>query len=124
MRQIVEDSLIIYKNRKDGEKLKLVPELVAEAQGSFDFTELVSFDETLSPDALGDDGDDGGVVEAREAPGMTARTSAPKPNVRQSPDAAGSRVANQPPVRKATRGIPNSSEKSKRGGIFDRFRRR
>jgi penicillin-binding protein 2 len=122
MRHIIEESLVIYKNRKDGEELEVEPQLVPEAQGSFDFTELVSFDETLSPDALGDD-DDGSVVEAREAPSSPVQNSATKPFVRKPPDEAGSRMAQQPPKRKAMRGVPSSSEKSKRG-LFDRFRRR
>ena len=123
MRKIVEESLIIYKNRKDGEALRVVPAPVEEAQGSFDFTELVSFDETLPPDALGDDGDDGSVVAAREALPTVVRTQSPKPSVRKRPDAAGSRVASQPPRRKVTRGIPKPSDQPRRRGIFNRRNR-
>ena len=118
MRKIVEDSLIIYKNRKDDEKFKMVHEPLDEAQGSFDFTELVSFDETLPPDALGDDGDDGSVVAAREAPRTVPSAIGYKPNLKKKPDAAGSRVANQPPERRAIRVLP------RKRGVFQRFRRR
>ncbi|MFT5107303.1 MAG: penicillin-binding protein 2 [Pseudoalteromonas tetraodonis] len=118
MRKIVEDSLIIYKNRKDNEKLAIMPEPVKEAQGSFDFTELVSFDETLPPDALGDDGDDGNVGPAREAPRTAVRTTKPKPRMRKAPDEAGSRVASK--SRKAVQSIPKpKSEPPKRKGLFN-----
>jgi penicillin-binding protein 2 len=122
MRKIVEDGLIIYKNRRDEQKLAVVPKLVPEAQGSFDFTELVSFDETLSPDALGDDGDDGSVGPAREAPRTVVRVTKPKPTVRKAPDAAGSRGLSNPPKRRAVQQIPKPS--NNRGGLFHRFRKK
>ena len=118
MRKIVEDSLIIYKNRKDGEQSTVEPKLVEEAQGSFDFTELVSFDETLPPDAPGDDVDDGGVVAARQAPRTIVSNRSSAPKLRKSPDAVGRRVASQPPKRTVKRGIPKPPEKSKRRGLF------
>ena len=115
MRKIVDDSTIIYKNRKDGEKLKIAPAPVEEAQGSFDFTELVSFDETLPPDALGDDGDDGSAVAAREALPTVIQNQTPKPSVWKRPDAAGSQ-GSQPPKRTVKKEIP----KPRKRGIFNR----
>jgi len=129
MRKIVEDGLILLKNRKDNENIKPIAKPIKEAEGSFDFTELVSFDETLSPDALGDESDVGSVGEVRETIPIARRpTSQSKPKVRDLPDSEGSRKTTAPPKktapRKAFKIIPRSSDSDKRNrrGLFNRNR--